>query len=94
MTCFLRMLIAAAFILFAPAVRAAWFMPLPQLLGSTQAGDAFAVSADGSTVVGTGHDGNAFQAVRGTFDRDRTVRFRHLVPGILATRGERLLMEL
>ena len=47
-------------------VDGAWFMPLPQLPGSTQAGDAFAVSADGSTVVGTSHDGLAFQAVRWT----------------------------
>jgi uncharacterized membrane protein len=35
------------------------FMPLPQLPGSTQAGDAFAASADGSTVVGTSHDGRS-----------------------------------
>jgi uncharacterized membrane protein len=45
-------------------LNAASFTPLPQLPLWTQAGDAFGVSADGSTVVGTSHDGYAFQAVR------------------------------
>jgi probable HAF family extracellular repeat protein len=37
----------------------AWFMPLPQLPGATEPGDAFAVTADGLFAVGTSHDGRS-----------------------------------
>ncbi len=42
----------------------AWFMPLPQFPDWGQPGDAFAVSADGSTVVGSSDGGGAQLAVR------------------------------
>ncbi len=61
-------LVAVVMVLCAGGVEGAWFMPLPQLPGSAQAGHAFAVSADGSTVVGTSHDGAAFQAVKWSVD--------------------------
>jgi probable HAF family extracellular repeat protein len=64
----LAVLVAAGVVLCAGVVEGAWFMPLPQLPGSMQAGDAFAVSADGSTVVGTSHDGLTNQAVKWTAD--------------------------
>ncbi len=59
-------LVAAGVVLCAGVMEGAWFMPLAQLPGSSQAGHAFAVSADGTTVVGTSHDGFMFRAVRWT----------------------------
>jgi hypothetical protein len=56
-----------------PAVYGAWFLPLPNLPGSTQGGNAFAISADGSTVVGMSHNGSALQAVRWTISPQPTV---------------------
>jgi uncharacterized membrane protein len=56
----------AAVVALATPVSGAWFMPLPQLPGSAEAGDAFAISADGLTVVGKSHDGAVTQAVRWT----------------------------
>jgi probable HAF family extracellular repeat protein len=70
----LRLFATIAVLHFPAYVYGAWFMPLPQLAGSTQAGDAFGVSADGSTVVGTSHDGNAFQAVRWTLGPQITMQ--------------------
>ncbi len=52
----------------------AWFMPLPQLPGSTQGGNAFDVSADGSTVVGMSDNGSALEAVRWTIGPEITVQ--------------------
>jgi probable HAF family extracellular repeat protein len=64
-------LVAAGVVLCAGVVDGAWFMPLPQLPGATEPGDAYAVSADGMFAVGTSHDGRSTtgatnQAVRWT----------------------------
>jgi len=61
------------FSLSSTCASAAWFLPLPQLPGASHAGDAFAVSADGTTIAGTSHDGRSNsgatnQAVRWTVD--------------------------
>jgi hypothetical protein len=52
-------LVTAGVILAATGSFGAEFIPLPQFPNWSQPGDAFAVSADGSTVVGTSDDGSA-----------------------------------
>jgi hypothetical protein len=59
-----QVLAISAGLVWAGAVFGAEFIPLPHLPGFTQGGDAFGVSADGNTVVGTSHDGIAFHAVK------------------------------
>jgi probable HAF family extracellular repeat protein len=49
--------VAAGVMFCAGVVDGAWFMPLPNLPGARQPNDAMAVSADGSTIVGTANDG-------------------------------------
>jgi probable HAF family extracellular repeat protein len=58
--------LSATIVCSATTAFGASFMPLPQLPGSTQAGAPFGVSHDGNVIVGTSHDGTAFQAVRWT----------------------------
>jgi probable HAF family extracellular repeat protein len=70
----LQLLAISAGLMWAGAASGAEFIPLPQLPDSTQAGDAFAVSGDGSTVVGSSHDGSVFQAVRWTLGPVLTVQ--------------------
>ncbi len=55
-------LVAAGVVLCAGVGEGAWFMPLPQLPGATEPGDAYAVSADGMFAVGTSHDGRSNNA--------------------------------
>ena len=64
-------LVGVGVMLCAGVGEGAWFMPLPLLPpvlpGETlDGGDAFAVSADGSVVVGYSDDGLAYHAVRWT----------------------------
>ncbi len=58
--------VVAGVVLCARIAAGAWFMPLLQLPGSTQAGDAFAVSAGGQFIVGRSHNGSGYEAVRWT----------------------------
>src|SRR5688572_17710829 len=67
----LKLFVTGAVVFSGVDAYGAWFMPLPQLPGASEPGDAYAVSADALFAVGASHDGRSNdgstnQAVRWT----------------------------